>query len=156
MQVSVSTSSEAMTELYQQSRQLRVLFQRIDQVEVRLCVCLSVCLHVNMHVYTRVLCLMGIKLRLCAFMCTVYMCVVHMGLGMCVLSHTPVVPLPHPALLPTQNFVQAVSHNVGVMEEYMEQSERQLEPSQLRKVLKALPSFLRVWPVSESVLGTLY
>ena len=50
MQVSVSTSSEAMTELYQQSRQLRVLFQRIDQMEVRLCVCLSVCLHVNMHV----------------------------------------------------------------------------------------------------------
>lgn len=100
---------------------------------------------------------MEIKLRLCALMCTVYMCVVHMGLGMCALSHIPVVPLPHPALLPHplpscpwQSFVQAVSHNVGVMEEYMEQSERQLEPSQLRKVLKALPSFLRVRPVSTS------
>lgn len=50
--------------------------------------------------------------------------------------------LPHP--LPLQSFVQAISHSVGVMEEYMEQSEKQLEPSQLRRVLKALPSFLRV------------
>ena len=37
MQVSASASSEAVTELYHQSRQLRVLFQRIDQMEVRLC-----------------------------------------------------------------------------------------------------------------------
>ena len=58
------------------------------------------------------------------------------------------VPLP-------QSFVQAVSHSVGVMEEYVEQSEKQLEPSQLKKVLKVLPSFLKVQYVPCSHLSSL-
>ena len=131
MQTSASTSSEAMTELYQQSRQLRVLFQRIDQMEVSLCSADCGCDCMVLHGVDTGRWELGLRQTAVEGR--------PLWVGVVCLAATL---LPHPLSL--QSFVQAISHSVGVMEEYMEQSEKQLEPSQLRRVLRALPSFLRV------------